>query len=470
MAFHEQFTIKSLLSEVNLILDTENCDKNFWFVKKKLFRVVEICRNGGDKGIKGLGIKFWKDLYVAQGKVGQLFELVRSKSRDFGKIEEFLWIVKDCVQNCVDNCFRQTIGGNWSEVGDQDVLLKHCFNFQDPLNIQTKDLLEILQKFYSSVSSNFSTIHKNLSNLNESLQKLLQNFEYSINHPSIPISSLESKPVDLQTKLKALESENLYLESTLKSTKDLLSSTKLKNDNLNSIVLKAKEKLQILKTSNTQKIQYSPNKTAQKPVPTLIIQKPPDTIFIATNKNTHSHSIKSLIDLLSSLQLQINSENLEKSEKFLKIQNFFKEFSEKFSILEKDLNTGNILKSKTNNQSKNWTKNEYKQSIHHNMNNNYIISKLLSKKNKIKLHKEQILVLKERIRELQKGLELAKASDFLHLRELWWSFAKEIPVLDKKIEETFSVFTRMLGFSSKDILSLNNERTLKKPRMKFGLF
>jgi hypothetical protein len=96
--------------------------------------------------------------------------------------------------------------------------------------------------------------------------------------------------------------------------------------------------------------------------------------------------------------------------------------------------------------------------------------KLLKKKNKIALHKEQIVVLKDSVRELQGQLENIKELDVFHLRELWWTIVRKIPILDKEIEENVQVFTRMLGFSRKDIIIMNDERSEKKVKRKFSLF
>lgn len=96
--------------------------------------------------------------------------------------------------------------------------------------------------------------------------------------------------------------------------------------------------------------------------------------------------------------------------------------------------------------------------------------KLSQKKKKIKMHKEQIVVLKNNVRELQDLLKKVLEVDVFHIRELWWSIGKEIPVLDKDVEESIQVFTRMLGFSRKDVLIMNDERKDKKIKRRFTFF
>lgn len=97
-------------------------------------------------------------------------------------------------------------------------------------------------------------------------------------------------------------------------------------------------------------------------------------------------------------------------------------------------------------------------------------SRLFEKKHEIHLHKEQIMYLKQNVRELQTELDRISRLDIGHLKEFWGNLGKEIPLLQGNAEDMIEVFTKMLGFNMKEIQVLNMERKSKKGKLKFGFF
>ena len=96
--------------------------------------------------------------------------------------------------------------------------------------------------------------------------------------------------------------------------------------------------------------------------------------------------------------------------------------------------------------------------------------RLDEKKHKIYLHKQQITSLKKNIRELQIELYIALKVYIIYLRELWINLNKEIQIASTNGEKILEIFMKMLGFNSKEIICLHNERNLKKSRGKHGIF
>lgn len=97
-------------------------------------------------------------------------------------------------------------------------------------------------------------------------------------------------------------------------------------------------------------------------------------------------------------------------------------------------------------------------------------SKVYEKKHEIHLHKEQIAYLKQNVRDLQAEVDRLGKMDIGHLKEFWWNLGKEIPVLQGNAEDMMEMFSKMLGYNSKEMQGMNAERKNKKTKMKFGLF
>lgn len=97
-------------------------------------------------------------------------------------------------------------------------------------------------------------------------------------------------------------------------------------------------------------------------------------------------------------------------------------------------------------------------------------SRVIEKKHEIHLHKEQIAYLKKNVRDLQIELERVSELDLSHVKQIWLSLGKEIPILNATAESLIEVFMKMLGFSQNDIASCSVERKGKKSKSKFGIF
>ncbi|OMJ93991.1 hypothetical protein SteCoe_2905 [Stentor coeruleus] len=97
-------------------------------------------------------------------------------------------------------------------------------------------------------------------------------------------------------------------------------------------------------------------------------------------------------------------------------------------------------------------------------------SRVYEKKHEIHLHKEQISYLKQNVRDLQAEVDRLSKMDIGHLKEFWWNLGKEIPILQGNAEDMVEVFSKMLGYNSKEICGMNAERKNKKSKIKFGFF
>jgi hypothetical protein len=97
-------------------------------------------------------------------------------------------------------------------------------------------------------------------------------------------------------------------------------------------------------------------------------------------------------------------------------------------------------------------------------------SKVYEKKHEIHLHKEQILYLKQNIRDLQLELDRISKLDMSHLKEIWWNLGKEIPLLNTQTEDMIEVLMKMLGFNAKEISNFYTDRKYKKAKPRFGFF
>lgn len=453
-------TVKSLLSKVNLLIESSENLENNEILRELLVRVVEVA-NGDKRKLPGKGLKgkFWKIFFRVYYLVNLASDKIQRGEEGFVGLKEIFEQVKESVEECVEICFDRKLFFEENEI---------------EVKLESEDW-ERFNDFFKSISSMFFNINKKILVFDKILQKQGLYLKLLKNYSMAPTKCSCSE--DFKNKLESLQSEKSSLELKLKHSEALLTETRQEKEILNSIVYKVKEKLISLKFSNSQISSFIPSPSSL--TPRLSIQKDLNTISICGSKSINSHknpdnsssiqAINSSLDLLITMKTHLS---LPKSpnEKNL-IPALIKNLLEKINELEIDFNS----RYKNTQDPKRTPKSEEKkiEILPFKLSkrkNEELKKKLLRKKNKIQLHKDQILVLKSRIRELQTELELSGNNNLIHIRELWWTFAKEVPVLDKKVEETFSVFTRMLGFTSKDLLWLTNERTLKKPKLKFGLF
>ena len=85
-------------------------------------------------------------------------------------------------------------------------------------------------------------------------------------------------------------------------------------------------------------------------------------------------------------------------------------------------------------------------------------AKVLEKKHVIKLHKEQIVFLKQSLREIQFELGKVKIVDFEYIKDVFKSFIKEIPIFHERLESIVGLLTKLLGFSDSEQSSVKDQR------------
>ncbi|CAG9332813.1 unnamed protein product [Blepharisma stoltei] len=90
--------------------------------------------------------------------------------------------------------------------------------------------------------------------------------------------------------------------------------------------------------------------------------------------------------------------------------------------------------------------------------------KLAEKKSIIKLHKEQISLLKQQLREAEEKIKIASALDFGYIKSLFNNLIRHIPELDTEPEKIVAMLMKMLGFTVTEIQKLAEERKMKKKK------
>mmetsp|Transcript_16986 Transcript_16986/g.16855 ORF Transcript_16986/g.16855 Transcript_16986/m.16855 type:complete len:195 (+) Transcript_16986:1309-1893(+) len=90
--------------------------------------------------------------------------------------------------------------------------------------------------------------------------------------------------------------------------------------------------------------------------------------------------------------------------------------------------------------------------------------KLAEKKSTIKLHKEQISLLKQQLREAEEKIKIASALDFGYIKSLFNNLIRHIPELDAEPEKIVAMLMKMLGFTVTEIQKLSEERKMKKKK------
>lgn len=98
-------------------------------------------------------------------------------------------------------------------------------------------------------------------------------------------------------------------------------------------------------------------------------------------------------------------------------------------------------------------------------------SKVLEKKHTIKLHNEQILFLKQSLRELQIEISKARSVDFDYFKDVYKTLIKEIPIQEPNVESMVELLFKILNFSQNEKTGVTETRRSKRQRHGFrGIF
>jgi hypothetical protein len=286
------------------------------------------------------------------------------------------------------------------------------------------------------------SIHSILSTHSSELEKVILKWTSRLSLLEDLIKCLQSSKFNLDSRRSSYETNSFYNTLSIDNLEkiEILQQDLQNNEDINELVKKLKDSRII---TQDQSSVHCLTKAVELLINIKNVLKDEDLVL--NDEQDLPARISRIFQKCKTMILGLEKEIVTKQKQIFEISRIEK--GEEVSRVYKDLNafdTSKIIKAAQD--------------------------KLLKKKNKIALHKEQIVVLKDSVRELQGQLENIKELDVFHLRELWWTIVRKIPILDKEIEENVQVFTRMLGFSRKDIIIMNDERSEKKVKRKFSLF